>query len=103
MDNKDEARRREDEYFARQEFDRRKKAEEEKWQKMAAEERERQKELHWMHCPKCGSEMVEIDYEGSLLDKCTHCLGVYFDNGELEHMLEKQKGFARKLFGIFKD
>ena len=103
MDTRDQARQREDEYFARKEFDRRKQFEEEKWQKMAAEERERQKKLHWMRCPKCGSEMVEIDYEGILLDKCSHCLGIYFDNGELEHMLEKQKGFARKLFSIFRD
>jgi hypothetical protein len=93
----------EDDYFARQEYDRIKKQQEEKAAKMAEEEKTKLKELHWMHCPKCGTEMVEIDYEGITLDKCPGCMGLYFDNGELDLLLNKQSGFRAKFFSIFKD
>ena len=44
----------EEEYFARIEFERLRKIEEEKQAKLKKEERERLKELHYMKCPKCG-------------------------------------------------
>ena len=103
MDFSGPRKKQEDEYFAREEFDRRKKAAEEAYEKMKVEEKAKQKELHWMHCPKCGSEMVEIDYEGISLDKCTHCLGIFFDNGELEQLLTSKGGFVRKMLNVFKD
>ena len=55
---------REEEYFARMEFERKKKTEEEKQKKMAEREKKRLKELHSMRCPKCGMELIEIDYKG---------------------------------------
>ncbi len=40
---------------------------------------------HWMKCPKCGSDMQEIDISYGLhLDDCTVCGGIYLDFGELE-------------------
>lgn len=59
------------------------------------------RELHHMHCPKCGHKMKEIDIKGIAVDECRSCLGVFFDGGELDLLLEKgaadQKGFFRKL------
>ncbi len=51
---------REEEYFARIEFERKKKTEEEKQKKMAEEERTKLKDFHYMKCPKCGMELIEI-------------------------------------------
>lgn len=94
----------EDEYFGRLEFERRKKVLEENQKEMKAKEREEIKKAHWMHCPKCGMEMVEIEFQGLLLDKCSDCGGLYFDSGELDQLLDKNKpGFATKVFMIFKD
>jgi uncharacterized protein len=45
---------REEEYFARMEFERKKKSEEEKQRKIAEGEKKKLKELHYMKCPKCG-------------------------------------------------
>ena len=59
-----ETRKQEDEYFARIEFEKRKQALEEKQGHMKKAERKRLMERHWMHCPKCGMEMVEITFEG---------------------------------------
>ena len=44
----------EEEYFARQEFERKKKLADERERKLKEEERGRLKELHWMHCPNAG-------------------------------------------------
>lgn len=88
----------EDEYFYRIERERiaadRKKKEEEKKQT----ERERLKELHFMRCPKCGMELEEIQFEGLLIDRCTNCLGVWLDHGELEALNRKEEGFLKGMF-----
>ena len=67
----------EDEYFARIEFERRKKIEREKQQKLAEEERKRLRDLHYRKCPKCGMDLIEIDYKSIKVDKCSGCDGVW--------------------------
>ena len=54
----------EDEYFARMEFERKKKVEEEKHKELGDEEKRKLKDLHYMRCPKCGMELIEISYKG---------------------------------------
>src|SRR3989338_4310553 len=95
----------EEEFFARQEFERRKKTDEEKRKKMVEEERKKLKELHHMHCPKCGMNLIEIDYKGIKVDKCSGCEGIWLDSGELETVVkaeQKDKGFLDKMFTVFK-
>lgn len=104
MDLDKETRKQEDEYFARIEFEKRKKALEEKKRRMKQEERQKQKEQHWMHCPKCGMEMVEITFEGIKVDKCSECLGIFFDDGEVDQLVEKNRpGFLSRMTSVFKD
>lgn len=92
----------EEEYFARLEFEKRKKQEEEKHAKLTADEKKRLKELHYMRCPKCGMELIEIDYKGIKVDKCSECEGIWLDAGELEAVSKLEKGALDKLFGVFK-
>jgi hypothetical protein len=92
----------EDEYFARLEFERRRKAAGEERQKLEAEERRRLKDLHDMRCPKCGAELVAITYRGVELDKCTACQGVWLDCGELEQLGTTEGGLLGGLLGIFR-
>ncbi|MDD5205774.1 MAG: zf-TFIIB domain-containing protein [Desulfobacterales bacterium] len=73
----------EEEYFARIEFENKKKLEQEKHLKLAAEEKKRLQELHFMHCPKCGMELIEISHKGISVDKCPSCEGVWLDSGDL--------------------
>jgi len=93
---------REEEYFARIEFDKRKKLEEEKHRKLKEEDKKRLKELHYMKCPKCGMELIEIDYKGIKVDKCSECEGVWLDAGELEAISRFEKTNLEKLFSVFK-
>lgn len=92
----------EEEYIARMEFEKKKKLEEEKHKMLAEEEKKRLKELHYMRCPKCGMELIEIDYKGIKVDKCSECEGIWLDAGELEAISKLEKGVMDKLFSVFK-
>jgi hypothetical protein len=92
----------EEEHFARIEFERMKKLEEEKHRKLKEEDKKRLKELHYMRCPKCGMELIEIDYKGIKVDKCSECEGIWLDAGELEAISKFEKTGLDKLFSVFK-
>ena len=89
-------------YYARVEFERRKKVEEDRRAKMKAEEQEELKQLHYMHCPKCGMDLIAIDYRGVEVDKCSACDGVWLDAGELEAISGLEESSLEKWFGVFK-
>ena len=92
----------EEEYFARIEFERKKIIEEEKHRKLAEEERKKVKELHYMRCPKCGMELIEIDFKNIKADKCSECEGIWLDAGEIEAVAGLEKTVLEKLFGVLK-
>ncbi len=92
----------EEEYFARMEFERKKKIEEEKHKKLGDEGKRRLKDLHYMRCPKCGMELIEIDYKGIKIDECSECEGIWLDAGELETVSKLEKTGLDKLFSVFK-
>ena len=92
----------EEEYFARQEFERRKQVEEERRAALAREEREKLQALHHMKCPKCGMNLVEIDYRSLKVDKCSACDGVWLDAGELEAVSALEKSALDNLFSVFR-
>ncbi|MFH1672042.1 MAG: zf-TFIIB domain-containing protein [Pseudomonadota bacterium] len=92
----------EEEYFAKKEFEKKKKIEEEKRGKLQEEERKRLKELHNMKCPKCGMELIEINYKGIKIDECSGCEGIWLDAGELEAVSKIEKTGLDKFFSVFK-
>jgi hypothetical protein len=92
----------EEEYFVKQEFERKKKVEAERQARMAEEEKRRLKELHHMHCPKCGMSLVTIDYKGIAVDRCTGCEGLWLDYGELEAITKLEKTGLDRLFSLFR-
>ncbi|RJQ50668.1 MAG: hypothetical protein C4526_11345 [Nitrospiraceae bacterium] len=90
------------EYFAREEFKKKKKLEEEKHRQLREEEKRKLRETHFMKCPKCGMELIEIDYKNIKIDKCSECEGIWLDAGELETVSKLEKGGLDKLFGVFR-
>jgi len=93
---------REEEYFVKKEFERLRKIEQEKHAKLAEKEKEKLKELHYMRCPKCGMELIEIRYKGIRVDECSECEGIWLDAGELEIVSKLEKTGLDKLFSVFK-
>jgi len=47
-----------------------------------------------MRCPKCRADIEQIDYEGTEIDRCTICNGIWLDVGEIELMRDKQAAVA---------
>jgi PAT family beta-lactamase induction signal transducer AmpG len=47
-----------------------------------------------MRCPKCRADMEQIDYEGTEIDRCTICSGIWFDVGEIDILRDKQAAAA---------
>lgn len=92
----------EEEYFAKLHYEKLKKIEEEKHKHLAKAEKEHLKKLHYMRCPKCGMELIEIDYKNIKIDKCSECEGIWLDAGELDAISKIEKSGLDKLFGIFK-
>ena len=43
-----------------------------------------------MECPKCHSAMEEVTYgRNTVIDRCTNCKGIWFDEGEAETLKGK--------------
>jgi len=92
----------EDEYFLKMEAERLKKLRADLDKKRKEEAKNFNKETHWMKCPKCGSDLVEINYQSVMIDECKECKGIWLDHGELALLVSGQakmtKGFLKKLF-----
>jgi len=92
---------REAEYFAKLEFERRKRAIEEQHVPAGAEAYQQEVAAAQFRCPKCGAVLVEMHYKGIELDKCSRCQGLWLDCGELERVLAEEHGFLSALQRIF--
>ena len=92
----------EQEYFAREEMKRRKKEQDALAARMAEEEKRKLKELHFMKCPKCGMDMQEYEFREIKLDRCSGCGGVFFDQGEMEQLLQRNEDFLGKFRSLFR-
>ena len=67
-------------------------------------ERKRLKDLHWMHCPKCGMKLQEVKFKAVDADVCFSCGGMFLDKGELEQLQhERQPGAMAAILNWFKD
>ncbi|NNC78178.1 MAG: MFS transporter [Woeseiaceae bacterium] len=47
-----------------------------------------------MRCPKCRADMERVDYEGTEIDRCRICQGMWFDAGEMAVLSDKQAAAA---------
>ncbi len=47
-----------------------------------------------MRCPKCRSDMEQIDVDGIEIDRCITCNGIWFDAGEAEALRNKKAAAA---------
>ena len=73
-----------------------------KFKKLTEEEKKNLKDLHYMRCPKCGMELIEIEFKGIKIDKCFQCDGIWLDSGEMDALSKLEKTMMDKLFRVFK-
>ncbi len=92
----------EEEYFKREELRKMRERTETTAREMAQQDKETLKELHWMHCPKCGLDLTEVEFMGVQIDTCFHCGGMYLDKGEIDKILaHEEPGMLRKMVSSF--
>lgn len=93
----------EDDFFFKMDMEKIKKRREDLDKTREEESKQKEKNVHWMKCPKCGSDLEEINYNDVMIDRCIACKGIWLDAGELELLTEGEarltKGFLSKLFG----
>lgn len=58
---------------------------------LAESEKRRLKEVHYMHCPKCGQKLATEKYGNVEVDVCPSCKGMWLDAQELEQILHNAK------------
>ena len=93
----------EDEYFAREECIKLRKLALKTQQEMDASEKKKLKDLHWMHCPKCGMQLHTIIINKVEVDKCFSCNGIFLDDGELEKISGRGTTFFEEMNDVFKE
>ncbi len=93
----------EDEYFVREDAEKKRKLAIQVKRETKDSELKALKELHFMHCPKCGLKLQEVKYRGVDVDVCFSCGGVFLDKGELEHIATKEetKGVMNAILNWF--
>jgi len=91
----------EEEYFAKQEIQRRLKVQAERALQTAEEEKNRLRELHYLHCPKCGTKLEETVIKEVTVDICPACHGIFLDAGELEKITVMPKGLFASIKEVF--
>lgn len=92
----------EEEYFARQDIEKKRKLAEEISSKLATEEKLKLKQQHANHCGKCGEQLQELAFKGVMIDKCFACGAVLLDNGELEKLAGAEGSVITSIIGLFK-
>ncbi|GAA4210837.1 TFIIB-type zinc ribbon-containing protein [Actinocatenispora rupis] len=44
-------------------------------------------------CPKCQGRMRQYERNGVTIDQCTECRGLFLDRGELERLVDAERGW----------
>lgn len=58
-----------------------------------------QRSAHYMKCPKCGADLVEVEHHHVKVDRCPDCHGVWLDAGEIELLEHASAGGVSRFFG----
>ncbi len=74
----------EEDYFAKEEAEKKRKLAQKVHKDMAADEARKLKELHQGHCPGCGQQMHEVKLRGVPVDVCFACNGIFLQHTEIE-------------------
>jgi ribosomal protein S27AE len=94
----------EEEFFAREDAEKRRRLASAVRQEAEQVERERLRRLHHMQCPKCGLPMQEVAFRGVKADVCSACGGIFLDKGEIEQVAgpEERGGVLAGLLGMLR-
>ena len=92
----------EDEYFHKQDQEAKAKLKAKLDAQQAEADKAARKELHYLKCGKCGSDMATTVFRGLEIEVCGACGAVLLDPGELETLAgEDHTGLFTSFFSMF--
>ncbi len=74
----------EEDYFAREDAEKKRKLALKVHHEMAGDEARRLRELHRGHCPSCGQQMHEVKLRNVPVDICFACNGIFLEAKDVE-------------------
>jgi hypothetical protein len=89
------------EYFSKIDILKLRKISESKRNRLAKEEIEHLKKLHWRRCAECGMELESIPFKGTTVHKCFNCNGVFLEPGTLETLCGEEMHLIESLLDLF--
>lgn len=96
----------EDEYFAREEIEKKHRLAMKQAEELEVRAKEELKRIHYMKCPKCGMDLHTLKKGAVEVDTCFHCHGIWLDEGELaqlhSHAPVTGAAIVRAILNIFK-
>jgi hypothetical protein len=93
----------EDEYFVREDAEKKRKLALQVQKETAAAELARLKALHFMKCPKCGLDLHEVKMANVKVDVCFVCHGGFVERADFEQLLKpEKKGVVEAMLNWFK-
>ena len=87
----------EDEYFAREDAEKKRMLALQQIKAMGESERQRLQQLHHMRCPNCGMELHSLAMRDVTVAKCFNCHGVFLEEAVLQKLVGEEGYFARAL------
>jgi hypothetical protein len=76
----------EDEYFVREDAEKKRRIALEMKKALASEERQRLKDLHFMSCPRCGMKLQQVRFRQVDVDACFSCGGLFIDRSQVDRI-----------------
>ncbi len=96
----------EEEYFAREEIEKKRKLALQQADELATQRKAELKQLHFMKCPKCGMDLQTLSKGKVEVDTCFSCQGIWLDAGELEAFMrgdgDKSPAVMNAVLNLFK-
>jgi len=74
----------EEDYFAKEDAEKKRKLAHKVRHDMADDEAKRLRDLRHGHCPGCGQQMREVTLRGVPVDVCFSCNGIFLQHGDIE-------------------
>jgi Zn-finger nucleic acid-binding protein len=94
----------EDEFFAKEDALKKRKLALQLAKELASDERKRLRDLHFMHCPKCGMKMEQVRFRNLDVEVCFSCNGIFLDKGEIDIIAApQQKGIMAAILNWFRE
>jgi uncharacterized protein len=105
MQDNDRPSTQEEEFFAREEIEKKRKLALKQAEENSAKQKEDLKKLHFMKCPKCGMDLHTLEKGKVEIDTCFNCKGIWLDAGELEEVIKggdgQSGGVMKAVLNIF--